>query len=63
MLMANVLAKLDRMRDDLETEKQDLNRVNNLIKCLQDQKARIIADISYIEFKIEELEDELDDNS
>ncbi len=60
MLMANVLAKLDRMRDDLETEKKDLERVNSLIKHLQDQKARIIADISYIEYKIEELEDELD---
>lgn len=60
MLMANVLAQLDRMRDDLETEKKNLERVNNLIKCLQDQKARIIDDISYIEYKIEELEDELD---
>ena len=60
MLMANVLAKLDRMREDLETEKKDLERVDNLIKSLQDQKARIIGDISYIEYKIEELEDELD---
>ena len=60
MLMANVLAKLDRVREDLETEKQDLKRVDNLIKSLQDQRSRIIKEISDLEYKIEELEDELD---
>lgn len=60
MLMANVLAKLDRVREDLETEQQDLKRVENLIKSLQDQRSRIIKEISDLEYKIEELEDELD---
>lgn len=60
MLMANVLAKLDRVREDLETEQQDLKRVENLIKALQDQRSRIIKEISDLEYKIQELEDELD---
>lgn len=60
MLMANVLAKLDRVREDLETEQQDLKRVDNLLKSLQDQRSRIIKEISDLEYKIEELEDELD---
>ena len=60
MLMANVLAKLDRVRKDLEAEQQDLKRVENLIKSLQDQRSRIIKDISDLEYKVEELEDELD---
>ena len=60
MLMANVLAKLDRVREELETEQQDLKRVDNLIKSLQDQRSRIIKEISDLEYKIEELEDELD---
>ena len=61
MLMANVLAKIDRYRDDLEKEKKDLDRVNNLIRSLQDQKNEICRNISDLEYKIEELEDELDD--
>lgn len=60
MLMANVLAKLDRARDELEIQQKDLVRVNNLIKSLQDQKRSIINEISDLEYKIEELEDELD---
>lgn len=60
MLMANVLAKLDRVQEDLETEQQDLKRVENLIKSLQDYRSRIIKEISDLEYKIEELEDELD---
>ena len=60
MLMANVLAKLDRVREELETEQQDLKRVDNLIKSLRDQRSRIIKEISDLEYKIEELEDELD---
>ena len=60
MLMANVLAKLDRVREELETEQQDLKRVENLIKSLQEQRSRIIKEISDLEYKIEELEDELD---
>ena len=58
--MANVLAKLDRVREELETEQQDLKRVDNLIKSLQDQRSRIIKEISDLEYKIEELEEELD---
>ena len=61
MLMANVLAKIDRYRDDLEKEKKDLDQVNNLIRSLQDQKNEICRNISDLEYKIEELEDELDD--
>ena len=61
MLMANVLAKIDRYRDELEKEKKDLDRVNNLIRSLQDQKNEICRNISDLEYKIEELEDELDD--
>ena len=60
MLMANVLAKLDIVRDELEIQQKDLVRVNNLIKSLQDQKRSIIKEISDLEYKIEELEDELD---
>ena len=60
MLVANVLAKLDRVREELETEQQDLKRVENLIKSLQDQRSRIIKEISDLEYKIEELEEELD---
>lgn len=60
MLMANVLAKLDRVREELETERYDLKRVENLIESLQDQRSRIIEEISDLEYKIEELEDELD---
>ena len=61
MLMANVLARIDRARDELEKEKKDLDRVNNLIRSLQDQKNEICRNISDLEYKIEELEDELDD--
>ena len=61
MIKANVLAKLDSARDELEIQQKDLRRVNNLIKSLQDQKQDIIKEISALEYKIEELEDELDD--
>lgn len=60
MLMANVLAKLDRVREELEAEEKDLKRIDNLIKSLQDQRRNVVKEISYLEGKIEELEDELD---
>ena len=60
MLMANVLAKLDAVREDLEKEQKDLKRVDALIQHLQDQKKIILNEISVLEIKIEELEDELD---
>lgn len=63
MLLANVLAELDVVRDRLELQQRDLKRVDNLLKMLQDRKARIAKDISDLEYKISELEDELDDNS
>lgn len=63
MLLANVLAKLDRARDELEQHQRDLKAMDKIIIALQDQKARIVKDISDLEYKISELEDELDDNS
>lgn len=63
MLLANILAELDVARDRLELQQRDLKRVDNLLKMLQDRKARIAKDISDLEYKISELEDELDDNS
>ena len=60
MLMANVLAKLYRVREELEAEEKDLKRIDNLIKSLQDQRRNVVKEISYLEGKIEELEDELD---
>ena len=63
MLLANILAELDVARDRLELQQRDLRRVDNLMKMLQDRKARIAKDISDLEYKISELGDELDDNS
>ena len=60
MLIANVLAKLDRVRDELESEQKDLRMVDNLLKSLQDQRADIVKEIAALECKIIELEDELD---
>ena len=60
MLVANVLAKLDATRDDLEQHKRDLRAMDKLITALQDQKTTIIKEISALECKIMELEDELD---
>ena len=60
MLMANVLAHLDYIRDELEEKKKDLKRLDNLIQSLQDQRAEILGDIGALECKIMELEDELD---
>ena len=60
MLVANVLAKLDRKREELEIQQKDLKRVDNLIKSLQDQRAVIIKEIAALECTIIDLEDELD---
>ena len=60
MLMANVLAKLDATRDDLEQHQRDLKSVDKLITALQDQKTIITKEIAALECKIMELEDELD---
>lgn len=60
MLVANVLAKLDATRDDLEQHQRDLKSVNALITALQDQKTTITKEIAALECKIMELEDELD---
>ena len=60
MLMANVLARIDRKREELEMVKRDLKRVDRLIENLQDQKKMIQREIKDLEFQIEELEEELD---
>ena len=58
--MANVLAKLDATRDELEQHKRDLRAMDKLITALQDQKTTITKEIAALECKIMELEDELD---
>ena len=60
MLMANVLAKLDATREDLEQHERDLRAMDKLITALQDQKTTITKEIAALECKIMELEDELD---
>ena len=60
MLVANVLAKLDATRDELEQHQRDLRATDNLIIALQDKKTIIKKEISELECKIMELEDELD---
>ena len=60
MLKANVLAKLDATREDLEQHQRDLRAMNKLIAALQDQKTTITKEIAALECKIMELEDELD---
>lgn len=58
--MSNILAKLDRKREELETEEKDLKRVDNLIKSLQQQRAVLVKDINDLEFEITELEEEME---
>ena len=60
MLVANVLAKLDATRDDLEQHQRDLKAIDKLISALQDQRCSIVKEINALECKIIELEDELD---
>ena len=60
MLVANVLAKLDATRDDLEQHQRDLKAIGKLISALQDQRSSIVKEINALECKIMELEDELD---
>lgn len=60
MLVANVLAKLDATRDELEQHQRDLRAMDKLITALQDQKTTITKEIAALECKIMELEDELD---
>ena len=60
MLMANVLVQLNVIRLDLEAEQRELEHINSLIEILTDKRQHIIGNISYLEGKIEELEDELD---
>lgn len=58
--MANVLAKLDATREDLEQHQRDLRAMDKLITALQDQKQLLQKEIAALECKIMELEDELD---
>lgn len=60
MLLANVLAKLDATRDNLEQSQRDLKAIDKLISALQDQRSSIVKEIKDLECKIMELEDELD---
>lgn len=60
MLVANILAKLDRKREELEIQEKDLKRVDNLISSLQKQRAAIIKEINDLEFEITELEEEME---
>ena len=61
MLMANVLAKLDRTRDELEQQQKDLKRIDKIMDSLQKQRAATVREIKDLEYKITELEEELDD--
>ena len=61
MLVANILAKLDRKRDELETEQRDLKRIDNILDSLQKQRAMVVKEIKDLEYQITELEEELDD--
>ena len=61
MLVANVLAKLDRKRDELEIEQRDLKKIDNLLDSLQKQRAMVVKEIKDLEYQITELEEELDD--
>ena len=58
--MANVPAKLDATREDLEQHQRDLRAMDKLITALQDQKTTITKEIAALECEIMELEDELD---
>ena len=60
MLVANVMAHLDQIRNDLEAKEKDLKSMDKIIKSLQDRRAYILKDIEALECKIIELEDELD---
>lgn len=60
MLVANVLAKLDATREDLEQHERDLKAVDKLIAALQDQRSTLKKEIDALECNIMELEDELD---
>ena len=61
LLVANILAKLDRKRDELETEQRDLKRIDNILDSLQKQRAIVVKEIKDLEYQITELEEELDD--
>ena len=61
MLIANIMAQLDRARADLETKTKDLTRVNNLIRGIEAQRRSIENEISDLKYKISELEEELED--
>ena len=58
--MSNILAKLDRKREELEIQEKDLKRVDNLIKSLQQQRAVIVKEINDLEYEITELEEEME---
>lgn len=52
MLVANVHAKLDATREDLEQHERDLKAINKLIVALQTQETTIRKEIDALECKI-----------
>ena len=60
LLLANILANLDRKREELEIQEKDLKRVDNLLKSLQQQRAVIVKEINDLEYEITELEEEME---
>ena len=60
LLVANIIAKLDRKREELEIQEKDLKRVDNLLKSLQQQRAVIVKEINDLEYEITELEEEME---
>ena len=60
MILSNVLAQLDATREDLESKQKDLKRVDKLIATLEETRKSICNEIRCLEYKIIELEDELD---
>ena len=60
VLVANILARLDRKREELEIQEKDLKTVDNLISSLQKQRAIIIKEINDLEYEITELEEEME---
>ena len=61
MLKANITAKIQQLYTELQTEKKDKQRIQNLIKSLQSQEHICDIQIKDLEYKISQLEEELED--
>lgn len=60
MLVANILAKLNSKRKELEIQEKELRRVDNLISSLQKLRDIKIKEIKDLEYEITELEEEME---